>query len=93
MQQIIKSVAADAGITKRVVPTHLLRHTVAQHLLEGGTPLDQVPQKLLHLIKRHAALSNLAERDTMPQKCGYTRLVMPASAATLLMICCTLREL
>jgi integrase/recombinase XerD len=47
VQQIIKEVAATAGITKRVYP-HLLRHTVAQHLLEGGMPLEQVQKFLGH---------------------------------------------
>ena len=47
VQQIIKELATAAGITKRVYP-HLLRHTVAQHLLEGGMPLDQVQKFLGH---------------------------------------------
>jgi integrase/recombinase XerD len=47
VQQIVKDVAAAAGITKRVYP-HLLRHTVAQHLLEGGMPLEQVQKFLGH---------------------------------------------
>jgi integrase/recombinase XerD len=47
VQQIVKRLAADAGITKRVYP-HLMRHTVAQLLLEGGMPLEQVQRFLGH---------------------------------------------
>ena len=47
VQQIVKAIAAGAGITKHVYP-HLLRHTVAQHLLEGGMPLEQVQKFLGH---------------------------------------------
>lgn len=47
VQQIVKALAAGTGLTKRVYP-HLMRHTVAQHLLEGGMPLEQVQQFLGH---------------------------------------------
>ncbi len=47
VQQIVREVAARAGIVHRVSP-HLLRHTVAQHLLDRGMPVDQVRQFLGH---------------------------------------------
>jgi integrase/recombinase XerD len=43
----MKETAADAKITKRVYP-HLLRQSVAQTLLERGTPLDQIQRFLGH---------------------------------------------
>ena len=45
VQQIVREVAAEAGITKRVYP-HLLRHTVAQHLADRGMP-EELLQKFL----------------------------------------------
>jgi integrase/recombinase XerD len=47
IEQIVHDVAAGAGLTKRVYP-HLMRHTVAQLLLEGGMPLEQVQRFLGH---------------------------------------------
>jgi integrase/recombinase XerD len=47
MEQIVHELAAGAGLTKRVYP-HLMRHTVAQHLLEGGMSLEQVQKFLGH---------------------------------------------
>lgn len=47
VEQVVHDLAAAAGLTKRVYP-HLMRHTVAQHLLEGGMPLEQVQRFLGH---------------------------------------------
>ncbi len=45
LQQLVKEVAAEAGITKNVYP-HLLRHTMAQHLADQGMP-ENLLQKFL----------------------------------------------
>ena len=47
IQQLVREVAEEAGITKRVYP-HLLRHTVAQHLADRGMPEELLQQFLGH---------------------------------------------
>jgi integrase/recombinase XerD len=47
IQQIVKSVAEEAGIQKRVYP-HLLRHTVAQRLADQGMREELLQQFLGH---------------------------------------------
>lgn len=47
IQQLVKSIAIQAGITKRVHP-HLLRHTVATFLLENGMSFENVQIFLGH---------------------------------------------
>lgn len=47
VQQIVKEVAAGAGITKRVYP-HLLRHTTAQRLADRGMPENLLQRFLGH---------------------------------------------
>jgi integrase/recombinase XerD len=48
VQQIVREVADEAGLGGRRVYPHLLRHELAQHLLERGMPLDQVQLVLGH---------------------------------------------
>ncbi len=45
IQQLVKALAEDAGILKRVYP-HLLRHTIAQYLVDRGMP-ENLLQKFL----------------------------------------------
>jgi integrase/recombinase XerD len=47
IQQIVKTTAEKAKITKRVYP-HLLRHSVATTLLECGMPIEQIQKFLGH---------------------------------------------
>lgn len=47
IQQIVKALAEEAGITNKVHP-HLLRHTIATYLLENGMPLEQIQIFLGH---------------------------------------------
>ena len=47
IQQIVKQVAFEVGITRPVYP-HLLRKSIATYLLSRGMPIDQVQQLLGH---------------------------------------------
>ena len=47
LQQLVKELAKDAGITKNVYP-HLLRHTMAQYLADNGMPIDLLQKFLGH---------------------------------------------
>jgi integrase/recombinase XerD len=67
VQAVVQRLARDAGLTKRVYP-HLMRHTVAQLLLEGGMPLEQVQIFLGHAkidtTQIYARSSDAAIRDS-----------------------------
>ena len=47
IQQIVKETAQEADLQKRVYP-HLLRHTMATRLVNGGMPIEHVRKVLGH---------------------------------------------
>jgi len=68
IQQIVKEAAQSAGIDKRVSP-HLLRHTMATRLVNGGMPMEHVRKILGHesmdTTKIYAETETASLRDSL----------------------------
>jgi integrase/recombinase XerD len=76
VQQIVREVADEAGLAGRRVYPHLLRHELAQHLLEHGMPLDQV-----QLVLGHAKIETTqiyAQATTAMVRDNYQRAMVGA---------------
>ena len=74
-RQVCRLVSFESGLKKRVTP-HILRHSFATHLLEGGTDLRTIQILLGHkspsstAVYTHIAIQNLkattSPLDTLP---------------------------
>ena len=78
IQQIVKAVARSAGIVKDVHP-HLLRHTMATHLLNLGMAIDEVRLFLGH--ENLATTQHYAKTATGKLRSGFDSAVDGAAFA------------
>jgi integrase/recombinase XerC len=77
---VVKAVAADAGIQRRIYP-HLFRHSAATHMLDNGADIRRIQQllghELLNTTTRYAHVAVEGLREVM--KKTHPRGGLPAS--------------
>lgn len=73
IQQIVKEVAHSADIEKRVSP-HLLRHTMATRLVNGGMPMEHVQKILGH--ESSDTTQIYAETETASVRASLDRVLL-----------------
>ena len=82
---ILRRLAAKAGLEPERVHPHLLRHSFATHLLEGGADLRSVQEMLGHAdlatTERYTHVSDRRRRETYFQAHPHARRIPPASSS------------
>jgi integrase/recombinase XerD len=83
---ILRKLAAKAGLEPERVHPHLLRHSFATHLLEGGADLRSVQEMLGHAdlgtTERYTHISDRRRREVYFQAHPHARRKTPRSDAT-----------
>lgn len=83
---ILRKLAAKAGLEPERVHPHLLRHSFATHLLEGGADLRSVQEMLGHAdlgtTERYTHVSDRRRRDTYFQAHPHARRRAPEPEPT-----------
>jgi len=82
---ILRRLAEKAGLEPERVHPHLLRHSFATHLLEGGADLRSVQEMLGHAdlttTERYTHVSDRRRRETYFQAHPHARRVPPGNAS------------
>ncbi|MCP4614300.1 MAG: tyrosine-type recombinase/integrase, partial [Planctomycetes bacterium] len=89
IQHLIKKYAQQAGISGRVFP-HMLRHTFATHMLNGGADLRVVQELLGHAnlastqVYTHVTRSQMRSRylEAHPRSQEATKTMKPPSSSS-----------